>query len=110
MSSDIAPYGGGSLSREARQASRQINRGRARSQVRASESDNVTDVTLAKVDNLTMATGSVMMSVVRIAKAQAELEALSPQTSSRLNFLADSHMLGCSELLDDLRRDMRRIR
>ena len=109
--SDITPYApGGGLSRDARRAGRAITRGRARTQVRVSETDDVTDVAITKVENLTMATGSAMTSVVRIAKAQQELEVLSPQASARLNFLADSHMLGCSELLDDLRRDMRRIR
>jgi hypothetical protein len=108
---DITPFsGGGAISREARHASRAVSRGRARTQVRLAAVDDTTDVAMAKVENLTMATGSAMQQVVRVAKAQRELEQLAPEAAARLNYLVDDHMLGCSELLADLRRDLRRQR
>jgi len=108
---DMLPFsGGGAISRESRQASRAISRGRARTQVRVAATDDATDVTLAKVENLTMATGSAMQQVVRVAKAQRELEQLAPEAAARINYLVDDHMLGCAELLGDLRRELRRQR
>jgi predicted RecB family endonuclease len=109
--SDIIPYDGGGIAiREARQVFRAISRSRARAEVRMAEADASTDVTLAKVDNLTMATGAAMQQVVRVVRVQRELEQLAPEASARLNFLADDHLLGCSELLSDLRREFRRNR
>ena len=109
--SDLMPYGGGgAIGRDARRASRAISRDRLGAQVRTSAVDSATDVALAKVDNLTMATGSAMQSVTRVAQAQRQLEQLAPEAAGRLAFLADDHMLGCAELLSDLRRDLRRCR
>jgi hypothetical protein len=109
--SELVPFGGNvMIIREARQAGRAISRSKARTQVRIAEADDSTDVTMAKVEDLTMATGSVMQQVVRVTKAQRELEQLAPEASARLNYLADDHMLGCSELLADLRRELRRNR
>jgi hypothetical protein len=73
-----------------------------------SATDADTDVAQAKIDNLTMATGTAMSSVVRIAQAQRHLEQLAPEASARLAYLADDHMLGMGETLADLRRDLRR--
>lgn len=108
--SELAPYTGGVVSREARQASRAINRGRLGTQVRLAAVDDATDVALGKAENLTMATGSTMQLVARVAMAQRQLEQLAPESSGRLAFLADDHLWGCAEVLGDLRRDMRRIR
>jgi hypothetical protein len=109
--SDMMPFSSnGLISREARLASRAISRNRARAQVRIAEADNSTDVTMAKIEDLTMATGSAMQQVVRVAKAQRELEQLAPEASVRINYLVDDHMLGCAELLSDLRRELRRNR
>ncbi len=109
--SELVPFGGGGIvTREARQAGRAISRSKARTQVGIAEADDAADVALAKVENLTMATGSVMQQVVRVTKAQRELEQLVPEASARLNFLVDDHLLGCSELLADLRRELRRNR
>jgi hypothetical protein len=109
--SDMMPFSSnGLISREARQASRAISQSRARAQVRIAEADNSTDVTMAKIEDLTMATGSAMQQVVRVTKAQRELEQLAPEASARLNYLVDDHMLGCAELLSDLRRELRRNR
>jgi hypothetical protein len=79
-------------------------------QVRTSQADNVTDLAQVKVENLTMATGSAMQQVTRVAQAQRQLEQLAPEAAGRLAFLADDHMLGCAEMLADLRRDLRRVR
>ena len=109
--SDVVPYSSPlTLAREARQAIRAISRTKARAEVRIAEVDASTDVTLAKVDNLTMATGSAMQQVVRVARVQRELEQLAHETSGRINFLADDHLLGCAELMSDLRRELRRNR
>ena len=109
--SDITPYTqGGSLSRDARRYGREISRGRLGTLIRTSQVDNATDVSLAKVDNLTMATANAMQQVSRITQAQRHLEQLTPEAAGRLAFLAEDHVLGCAELLADLRREMRRIR
>lgn len=109
--SDLTPYvGSSSLSRDARRASREISRGRLGTQITTSQVDNATDVALAKVENLTMATGNAMQQVTRVAQAQRQLEQTTPEAAGRLAFLADDHMLGCAELLADLRRNLRRVR
>lgn len=53
---------------------------------------------MGKVENLTMATGSAMQSVARVAAAQRQLEQIAPEASGRQAFLADDHLLGCAEL------------
>ena len=109
--SNIIPYDNGGMAiREARHVFRAISRTKARAEIRVAEVDATTDVTLAKVENLTMAAGAAMQQVVRIARVQRELEQLAPEASARLNFLADDHLLGCSELMADLRRELRRNR
>ena len=111
MSTEIMPFGASGLAnRKSRHALRAIGRTRAIADVRIAEVDASTDVTLAKIDNLTMATGSAMQQVVRVARVQRELEQLAPEASGRLNFLADDHLLGCAELMSDLRRELRRNR
>lgn len=109
--SELSTYlGGGMLDRDTRRTSRQITRGRLVSQIRSSQVDDTTDVTLAKVENLTLATANAMEQVTRVAQAIRQLEQMNPEVAGRLGYLADNHMLGCSELLADLRREMRRIR
>ena len=109
--SELTTYlGGGMLDRDARRTSRQITRGRLVSQIRSSQVDDTTDVALAKVENLTLATANAMEQVTRVAQAIRQLEQMNPEVAGRLGYLADNHMLGCSELLADLRREMRRIR
>lgn len=109
--SEIVNYtSSGALGRASRRASRQISQGRLGTQVRAAAVDNTTDVALVKVENLTLATGNAMQQVTRVAQAQRQLEAIAPEAAGRLAYLADDHMLGCAELLADLRRDLRRVR
>jgi predicted RecB family endonuclease len=101
---------GGAISRDARRAGRAITHGRLGTQITASRVDNITDVTLAKVENLAMATGNAMQQVIRVAQAQRQLEQMTPEAAGRLALLADDHMLGCADLLADLRRDLRRVK
>ena len=102
-------YTGNELAmRDGRHTGRAISRHRAGALVRVSAADADADVAQAKIDNLTMATGTAMSSVVRVAQAQRHLEQLAPETAGRLAYLADDHMLGMGEVLADLRRDMRR--
>jgi hypothetical protein len=101
---------GGALRRDARRASREISRGQLGTQIATSQVNDTTDVTVAKVDNLTMATGNAMQQVTRVAQAQRQLEQMAPEAAGRLAFLADDHVLGCAELLADLRRNLRRVR
>ena len=109
MNQDLTIYAGGSeLSRPARRAGRAISRHQMTAQVRVAAADADTDVTVAKIENVTMATGTAMSSVVRVAQAQRHLEQLAPEATSRLAFLADDHMLGMGDLLADLRHELRR--
>ena len=106
---DLQPYSGGEvISGPARRAARAISRHRLDAPVRVAAVDADTDTALAKIDNLTMATGNAMSAVVRVAQAQRHLEQLAPEAAGRLAYLADDHMLGASEVLADLRRDLRR--
>lgn len=98
----------GGLGRRARQTGRAITRNQMGAAVRVSAVDAETDVTVAKIDNVTMATGSAARAVVQVAQLQQALEQLVPGVSNRLAFLADDHALGMGELLADLRRDLRR--
>lgn len=112
MSYELQPYRGDSNAvapRPARRAARVISRNALAAQVRVSGTDAETDVTVAKIENATMATGTAMTSVVRVAQAQRQLEQLAPEASSRLNYLADDHSLAMGELLSDLRRNLRRM-
>lgn len=108
MSNELNFYDPGTLVRSSRRAGQAINRNRAGALVRASGTDADADVAQAKIDNLTMATGTAMSSVVRVAQAQRHLEQLVPEAAGRLAYLADDHMLGMGEVLADLRRTMRR--
>jgi uncharacterized protein (DUF2384 family) len=77
-------------------------------QLRVSAIGAVTDAAIAKIDDVTMATGTAMSSVTRVAQAQRHLEQLVPEVSGRLAFLAEDHLLGMVEILSDLRRNLRR--
>ncbi len=107
--SDLIPFTSNTdLSRPARRASRAISRHTMTAQVRVASVDAETDVTIAKVENYTLAASTGMTAVARVAKGQSHLEQTVPEVSGRLAYLADSHLLGVGELLDDLRRDLRR--
>ncbi len=109
MSYEVSPYRGSDLAmRDGHRAGRAISRHRAGALVRVSGTDADADVAQAKIDNITMATGTAMSSVVRVAQAQRHLEQLAPEASGSLAYLASDHLLGVGEVLADLRRDLRR--
>lgn len=105
--SAIEPYMSGGLIRDARSASRAISRHQAGGLVRVGQVDTDTDIALAKIDALTHTTGRAMGAVVRVAQAQRQLELMTPEAAPRLNFLADEHLLSLSDVMGDLRRDLR---
>lgn len=108
--SDIQPYNfNGGLTRDARRAGRAISRHQSGGQVRTAVTDVETDVAMAKVEALTAATGSAMTNVVRVSQAQHQLELLAPDAASRLAYLAETHALAMGDLMQDLRRDLRRV-
>jgi hypothetical protein len=117
--SNIQPYVGSGLVRDARRSGRAISRYQAFGQVRIAKVDIETDVALAKVDietdvalakedAVTTATGAAMGSVVRVAQLQRQLEQIAPEAAGRLAFLADDHMLSMGDIMQDLRRELRR--
>lgn len=108
MTGEIIQYRGDSFSRDSRRSSRAISRHQMAAQVRVAGIDADTDTAIAKIENATMATGTAMSSVIRVAQAQRHLEQLAPEAAGRLAFLADDHMLGMGELLADYRRELRR--
>lgn len=108
--SEILPYNRNQngLTRDVRRAGRAISRYQTGGQVRIAQVDTEADISLAKVDALTTATGNAMGAVVRVAQAQQHLELLAPAAAGRLAYLADTHMLAMGDLMQDLRRDLRR--
>ena len=106
--SEIQLYeGGGALSRDSRRAARAISRGRSSTQVRLARVNDETDVALEKVQAQTEATQFAMGAVTRIAMAQRHYEAMAPEARGRLSVLADDHLLGMGDTLQDHRRSMR---
>jgi hypothetical protein len=108
MSDIILSQEGGGLTRDVRRAAKTISRCHSVAQVRIARIDAETDVALAKVDAVSVATGSAMASVVRVAQAQRHLELLAPEAAGRLSYLADDHMLAMGDTVADLRRELRR--
>jgi hypothetical protein len=108
MAQEMELYTGGSgLTRDTRRAVRAISRARASTQVRLARVNDETDVALEKVQAQTEATQFAMGAVSRIALAQRHYEAMAPEASGRLSFLADEHLLGMGNTLQDHRRSMR---
>lgn len=107
MSSLIPIPEPGSLDRDSRRAARAISRSRATTQLRLSRINDETDVTLEKGQAQTEATQFAMGAVTRVAMAQRHYEAMAPEASGRLSFLADEHLLGMGDSLQDHRRSMR---
>ena len=107
--SDLIPFvDGGGLSCDNRRAGRAISRSRSVSQVRMARVNDEADVSIEKVEALTVTTGMGMAAVTRVAQAQSHLETLAPEVSGRLAYLADSHLLAVGDCLHDLRRQLRR--
>jgi hypothetical protein len=108
MTQDLTPYTAPVGGSTVRRAGRAVSRYQSNAVVRVASSDAATDVAIGKVENLTMATGTAMQAVIRVAKAQRQLEQLAPEAAGRLAYLADDHLLGCGEVLTDLRCNLRR--
>lgn len=109
MTSEVALFTSGALARDARQVSRALSRVEADGLLRQTAVDVETDVTLAKYDSLTTATGSGMAAIGRVAQAQTAIEQLAPQASTRLSLLADQHGLAVAAELDRLHQRLRRL-
>jgi hypothetical protein len=107
MSSLIPIPEPGSLDRDSRRAARAISRGRSATQVRLARVNDQTDVALEKIQAQTETTQFAMGAVTRIAMAQRHYEAMAPEASGRLSLLADEHLLGMGDTLQDHRRSMR---
>lgn len=108
MSLDRFPAGSDLLPSDARRLSRAVSRHAGQTQLRNSKIDSETDVALARMDADTAATANAMGKVVQVAQGQRALELLAPETAGRLNLLSDRHALAMAEVLDDLRRQLRR--
>jgi hypothetical protein len=107
--SAIEPYtASGGLMRDARRASRAISRYQVGGLVRIAQVDSDADVAAAKVEVASYVVGSAMGAVVRVAQTQRTAELLTPEAAPRLNLLADEHLLAMSDVISDLRRDLRR--
>ena len=108
--SDLRPYtaAGVARSRSSRRAAEAIQQQSLGADVRIAAANARTDVTLAKTENVTLATGAAMAAVVRVSQAQRQYEQLAPDAAGRLAFLADEHLLGMSDLLTQMRLDQRR--
>jgi hypothetical protein len=107
MTTELSLHEGGGLSRDSRRAARAISRNRSTTQVRLARVNDETDVALEKVQVQAEATQFAMGAVTRIAMAQRHYEAMAPEASGRLSFLADEHLLGVGDTLQDHRRSMR---
>ncbi|MFL6137360.1 MAG: hypothetical protein ACJ74O_06105 [Frankiaceae bacterium] len=96
------------LLRDERRTGRAISRVRSGGAVRLARVDTEVDIAVGKMDGLTLATGQGLGAVGRVAQAEQQLVQLAPLASGRLAYLADRHMLAVGDVLDDLRRDLRR--
>jgi len=106
--SDLVPWSGGVVSRDTRRAARSISRYQAGSQVRLALVDVDADLAAAKIDAVTSTTGQAMGAVVRVAQAQRHLEQMAPEAAGRLALLAEDHTWSMTDVMADLRRDLRR--
>jgi hypothetical protein len=108
MSNLTTYYGSELLPSDARRAGRANSRYRTGGQIRLARVDAETDIAIGKEEALTAVTGTAMACVVRVAKLQQQLEALAPDASGRLAYLAEDHTLGMAEVVADHRHELRR--
>jgi hypothetical protein len=109
MTSEMALFTSGALARDAQRTSRVLSRIEADGLLRQSAVDVETDVTIAKMDGETLATGTGLGEIGRVAQIQMALEQLTPQASGRLNPLAEDHALAMRDEFHQLRRRLRRL-
>lgn len=108
--SDLVPFSSRrGISRDDRRVSRSMERSRMRNDLSISDVDNAVDLSMAKTDAVTTATGAGMTAIARVAQAQVQLELMSPQAAARLNMLADAHSMVVLDHLVDLSRKVRRL-
>jgi hypothetical protein len=97
------------MSREvSRIQSREVSRSQSRGLVRQVEIDTEADVALAKIDAITGGTGYGLGAVAKVGQLEGSLAEMMPGVQGRLNFLANRHVLGVGEILDDLQTKVRR--
>jgi hypothetical protein len=94
--------------RDIRRAAQQLARYQLANQVRIAVMSSDTDVTIEQMEDDTVATGSAMEKVVRVAQLQRRLEEIAPETSGRLHLLADEHAFGMADDVARLRRRLNR--
>lgn len=108
MPNELVPIVDGTVVRDSRRASKSINRSRSVSQVRMARVADEADVASEKVEQVSYTTGNAMMAIARINGVQKQLEQSAPEQAGRLSRLADFHELAMVEVVEDLRRDLRR--
>lgn len=106
--SDPIPYRGG-LSRLSQRAVRTIDVDLSAAQVRRSRIANTADSAAEKIDQLTYVTGVGLTSIGKIGAVVSQIEQQHPELSGRLTQFADLHANITAEILEDARREMRRL-
>jgi hypothetical protein len=97
------------LARDARRTGRDISRIHGDSQTRQAAIDAEVDVTLAKIDAATTATGYSLTATVKIAQAETALVQMFPGASGRVAFHCERHMLAVAEFVDVMTSRVRRL-
>ena len=108
MSYDITRWEAGGLDRDHRRTSRVISRVASGGQIRQAQVEVEADVTAAKIDAITGATGLGLGAVAKVAQAEQALMQNFPTASGRLAFIAERHMLAVGDVLDELHYQVRR--
>jgi hypothetical protein len=103
----LEPYSGGLSPMGRHQVARSVNRQRAGALIRIAGVKAQAQVAVAKVDALSLVTAEAMTAVTQLARMQRQLEQLAPEASGRLAYLAESHTLLMSGVLQDLRTELR---
>jgi mannitol-1-phosphate/altronate dehydrogenase len=99
----------GVIARDSRRTSREISRVHGASQVRQAAIDAEVDVTLAKIDSVTTATGYSLTATARIAQAETALVQNFPGASGRVAFHCERHMLAVADCVDVMLCRVRRL-
>jgi hypothetical protein len=107
MQYDIDRHGqrpGAAIPREVKGAARTLFRHQLANQVQIAVMASDTDVVIEQMEDDTIATGSAMEKVIRVALLQRRLEEIAPETSGRLTLLAEEHTFGMADDVGRLRR------
>lgn len=106
--SEVQPYESATPSRFDRSATRATLRSRSAAQARMARIADEADVSMEKVEQVTVTVANGMFAVARVDNVLRQLEAQSPAISGRLARLADFHEMAVAQTVEDLRRDLRR--